>query len=442
MSRPYLGLISGTSVDTVDAVIASFEPSGGPVRLLHAHGHPIPPRLRRDLLEVAAAERTTHARIARLDVEVGHLFADAALSAIAAAGLDPAGIAAVGSHGQTVRHDPDGRWPSTTQIGDPNVIAQRTGITTVADFRRRDIAAGGQGAPLAPAFHQAVMSHPSARRAIVNLGGIANVSLLAPTDSTARDTLGFDCGPANGLLDAWARRHLDAPFDEDGGFAAQGTVHEALLERMRADPYFSQPAPKSTGRGYFDEGWIDRQTGSVGGRPRRPGRRAAHPVRAHRRDGRGFHRGVRSGNGRGVPVRRRGAQPDPRRAPVRPARPPQGGEDRRPRSGGRPRGGGGLRLAREVRPRGAPGQPPFGDRSEGGCGARRGLSRPRPVRFMGVADAVGGRNRRSRRRLGRRGGRARPPGRDAQIENERPQPQVVLALGFRTTNWEPCRSSW
>ena len=266
----YLGLISGTSVDTVDAVVASFGPAGGPVRLLHAHGHPIPPRLRRDLLEVAAAERTTHARIARLDVEVGHLLADAALSAIAGAGLDPAGIAAVGSHGQTVRHDPDGRWPSTTQIGDPNVIAQRTGITTVADFRRRDIAAGGQGAPLAPAFHQAVMSHPSLRRAIVNLGGIANVSLLAPTGSTARDPLGFDCGPANGLLDAWARRHLDAPFDADGGFAARGAVNEALLERMLADPFFSQPAPKSTGRGYFDEGWIDRQIRSVGGRPVAP----------------------------------------------------------------------------------------------------------------------------------------------------------------------------
>ena len=270
MSRRYLGLISGTSVDTVDAVIASFEPAGDPARLVHAHGHPIPPRLRRDLLEVAAAERTTHARIARLDVEVGHLFADAALSSIEAAGLDPAGIAAVGSHGQTVRHDPGGRWPSTTQIGDPNVIAHRTGITTVADFRRRDIAAGGQGAPLAPAFHQAVLSHPSLRRAIVNLGGIANVSLLAPTGPAARDPLGFDCGPANGLLDAWARRHLDAPFDEAGDFAARGAVHGPLLERMRADPYFSQAAPKSTGRGYFDEGWIDRQTRSVAGRPAAP----------------------------------------------------------------------------------------------------------------------------------------------------------------------------
>ena len=264
MSRRYLGLISGTSVDTVDAVIASFEAATEPTRLLHAHGHPIPPRLRRELLEVAASARTTLARVARLDVEVGHLFADAAMSAIEGAGLGPGDIAAVGSHGQTVRHEPGGRFPSTTQIGDPNVIAHRTGITTVADFRRRDVAAGGQGAPLAPAFHQAAMSHPSARRAIVNLGGIANVTLLDPTESAASGPLGFDCGPANGLLDAWARRHLDAPFDEDGKWAARGAVYGPLLEKMLTDPYFSLPAPKSTGRGYFDEGWIDGQLRSAG----------------------------------------------------------------------------------------------------------------------------------------------------------------------------------
>ena len=264
MPRRYLGLISGTSVDTVDAVIASFEAATGPTRLLHAHGHPVPPRLRRELLDVAASGRTTLARTARLDVEVGHLFADAALSAIEGAGLGPGDITAVGSHGQTVRHEPGGRFPSTTQIGDPNVIAHRTGITTVADFRRRDVAAGGQGAPLAPAFHQAVMSHPSARRAIVNLGGIANVTLLDPIESAARGPLGFDCGPANGLLDAWARRHLDAPFDEDGNWAARGAVHGPLLETMLTDPYFSLPAPKSTGRGYFDEGWIDGQLRSAG----------------------------------------------------------------------------------------------------------------------------------------------------------------------------------
>ena len=264
MPARYLGLISGTSVDTVDAVVATFGGSGGPARVLHAHGHPIPDRLRRELLDAAADEGAALAHVARLDVEVGHLFAEAALAALHRAGLAPRDIAAAGSHGQTIRHDPDGRWPSTTQIGDPNVIAQRTGITTVADFRRRDLAAGGQGAPLAPAFHQAAMSRPGRRRAVVNLGGIANVSVLDASESATGDPLGFDCGPANGLLDAWARRHLDAPRDEDGRWAAAGVVHRLLLERMLADPYFARPAPKSTGRGYFDERWIDRQVGTLG----------------------------------------------------------------------------------------------------------------------------------------------------------------------------------
>ena len=264
MSAPYLGLISGTSVDTIDAAVATFGGAGGRnARVLHAHGHPIADRLRRELLDAAADEGATLARIARLDVEVGHLFADAALAVLRRAGLSPRDVAAVGSHGQTIRHEPEGRWPSTTQIGDPNVIAQRTGITTVADFRRRDIAAGGQGAPLAPAFHQAAMSRPGRRRAVVNLGGIANVSVLDASDSGTGETLGFDCGPANGLLDAWTRRHLDAPLDEDGRWAAAGSVHGPLLERMLADPYFARPAPKSTGRGYFDEAWIDRQLGSL-----------------------------------------------------------------------------------------------------------------------------------------------------------------------------------
>ena len=260
----FLGLISGTSVDTVDAVIASFEREPVDTQLLCAHGHPISPRLRHDLLEVSANDGVTLSRIADLDVEIGNLFADAALATLRKAGLDASDITAIGSHGQTVRHEPDAPWPSTTQIGDPNVIAQRTGITTVADFRRRDIAAGGQGAPLAPEFHQAVMSHPSVQRAIVNLGGIANVSVLDASDVRTDGLLGFDSGPANGLLDAWTRRILDEPLDRDGNWAARGTVHEPLLECMLADPFFSLPPPKSTGRGYFDEKWIDRHLRTVG----------------------------------------------------------------------------------------------------------------------------------------------------------------------------------
>ena len=265
MSARYLGLISGTSVDTIDAVVVSFDPDTGTSGPLVAHDHPFPPRLRRELLGAAADEGVTLAQVTDLDVEVGHLFADAALALLTRAGLAAPDVAAIGSHGQTIRHEPHGRWPSTTQIGDPSVIAQRTGITTVADFRRRDVAAGGQGAPLAPAFHHALMSHPSQGRVIVNLGGIANVSVLAPADSPeAKRPLGFDCGPANGLLDAWTRRHLDTPFDRDGEWAATGRLHAPLLARMLADPYFSQPPPKSTGRSYFDERWIDEQVRSTG----------------------------------------------------------------------------------------------------------------------------------------------------------------------------------
>ena len=269
-SRPrrYLGLISGTSVDTVDAVVVSSAPDDEAMRLEHALGHPIPGGLKRDLLAAAADGHTGLSTIARLDVEVGRLFSEAALAVIHAAGRQAGEITAVGSHGQTVWHEPESPWPSTVQLGDPNIIAQRTGITTVADFRRRDMAAGGQGAPLAPAFHQALMAHPTKPRLVVNLGGIANVSVLDPsaskTSGPREGPLGFDCGPANGLLDAWTRRHLDAPLDRDGNWAAQGTVHGSLLTEMLSDPYFSRKAPKSTGRGYFDEGWIDRRIHSIG----------------------------------------------------------------------------------------------------------------------------------------------------------------------------------
>ena len=263
----FLGLISGTSVDEVDAAIASFHGGKGTVRLVGTHAHPIPPRLKRDLLSIAAAERTTFNRVARLDVEVGELFSDAALGALEASGTTPAEVAAIGSHGQTIRHEPHGRWPFSTQIGDPNVIAERTGITTVADFRRRDVAAGGQGAPLAPMFHEAVLSHPTRHRVVVNLGGIANVSILQPATGGSGELIGFDCGPANGLLDAWSRRHLSLPFDRGGDWAAQGKVDTRLLQRMLADPYFARAGPKSTGRGYFDEGWIDAHVRASGARP-------------------------------------------------------------------------------------------------------------------------------------------------------------------------------
>ena len=161
---------------------------------------------------------------------------------------------AIGSHGQTVLHQPRGEAPFTLQIGDPNVIAERLGIDVVGDFRRRDLAAGGEGAPLMPAFHAAAFGVPGEARAVVNIGGIANVTQLTADGGVT----GFDTGPGNCLLDAWARRHLRHAYDANGAWAATGTVQQVLLERLLADAYFSRPAPKSTGRETFSDDWLDR----------------------------------------------------------------------------------------------------------------------------------------------------------------------------------------
>ena len=167
-------------------------------------------------------------------------------------------IQAIGSHGQTLRHRPErkeGQSAFTLQIGDPNVIAERTKITTVADFRRRDMAAGGQGAPLAPAFHHAAFRHPDCKRVIINLGGIANITVL----DREKLSLGYDTGPANGLMDAWIKHCTGKPFDEDGKWAATGQVNKALLQRLLSHQYFDLPAPKSTGRETFSLDWLSTQ---------------------------------------------------------------------------------------------------------------------------------------------------------------------------------------
>jgi anhydro-N-acetylmuramic acid kinase len=188
-----------------------------------------------------------------LDMELGTLFAQAALSVLKKTDLRPRDIRAIGSHGQTVRHRPGGRYPFTLQIGNPSMIAERTGITTVTDFRSRDIAAGGQGAPLVPAFHRWLFHSPSRNRAIVNIGGIANVTHLPASGAVT----GFDTGPGNTLLDQWARCRLGKNYDEGGLWAQGGNVSTVLLERLLTDDYFAAPAPKSTGREYFNMAWLD-----------------------------------------------------------------------------------------------------------------------------------------------------------------------------------------
>jgi anhydro-N-acetylmuramic acid kinase len=198
-----------------------------------------------------------------LDTSVGVEFANAALQLLTAAGIEPAGVRAIGSHGQTVLHQPQGAAPFTLQIGDPNVIAERVRIDVVADFRRRDIAAGGEGAPLMPAFHAAAFAGSGETRAVVNIGGIANLTLLP----AAGEVRGFDTGPGNCLLDAWARRHLKQACDLDGAWARTGRVDEQLLAELLREPYFARAIPKSTGRETFSDAWLERRLGAGARQP-------------------------------------------------------------------------------------------------------------------------------------------------------------------------------
>ncbi len=248
----FLGLISGTSADGVDVALVDFDPQP---RISAAATYPYPEALRDRILDLARnAPSVALDELGTLDVAIARHFADSANALLAQAGVDATSIAALGSHGQTVRHKPLGEFPFTMQLGDPSVIAEITGITTIADFRRGDIAAGGQGAPLAPAFHSAAMANGN-RRALLNLGGIANVTVFDDDG----DVLGFDTGPANCLMDAWAVRHIGQPRDEGGAWASQGTVNQALLSRLLADPYFALPAPKSTGREQFNLDWLEQR---------------------------------------------------------------------------------------------------------------------------------------------------------------------------------------
>ena len=193
-------------------------------------------------------------RMGELDMALGELFAAAANAVIKKSGLAPKDIRAIGSHGQTIRHRPRAAHPFTLQIGNPSVIAERTGITTVADFRARDIAAGGQGAPLVPAFHRHVFHSPQRHRVIVNIGGIANITCL-PADA-AQPVTGFDTGPGNTLLDQWIRHRQGRSHDDNGQWAAAGRASNELLEQLLADPYFAAPPPKSTGREHFNLEWL------------------------------------------------------------------------------------------------------------------------------------------------------------------------------------------
>lgn len=253
----YLGLMSGTSADGIDAALVQFPAEGG-CRFVEGLTHPWDPAIRAELVALGeGGELGSLDTLGRIDAQIGITFAAAANRLLEQAGVRPAQVRAIGSHGQTARHRPLADPAFTCQLGDANRIAELTGITTVADFRRRDVAAGGHGAPLMPAFHLAMLGTADEDRAVLNLGGIANLTLI-PRVGTPR---GFDTGPANALMDAWCERHTGTPFDADGAFAASGQVDEALLEHWRAEPWFALPPPKSTGREQFHLEWAEAALG-------------------------------------------------------------------------------------------------------------------------------------------------------------------------------------
>lgn len=256
MAELYLGLISGTSVDAIDAALVRFDPAP---RVLAAATSAYPAALRARVLDLSQRrDPVALADYAMLDVELGRAFAAAANALLGRAGVERASVRAIGSHGQTLLHAPRGAVPYTLQAGDPNVIAEATGITTVADFRRRDVAAGGEGAPLMPAFHAAFLSSARETRVALNLGGIANITTLSAAGAS-----GFDTGPANALLDAWSHRHRGDPHDAHGAWARAGRVDAELLARCLEDPYFALPPPKSTGRDHFNLDWLERRGGAA-----------------------------------------------------------------------------------------------------------------------------------------------------------------------------------
>jgi anhydro-N-acetylmuramic acid kinase len=247
----YIGLMSGTSVDGVDAALIDFG-SGCPDLVAAAH-HAFEPHLRTALLSLNSPGADEIDRVAVLGNALAQQYAQAVSEVLSRAGVAADAVRAIGCHGQTVRHRPERGY--TVQIGNPALLAELTRTRVVADFRSRDVAAGGQGAPLAPAFHGYAFGRPGESRAVLNLGGIANLTCL----SGERPIVGFDCGPANCLLDMWAERHLGTPMDRDGAWAAGGRVDEALLRSLLAEPFLAAPPPKSTGRELFNAEWLARR---------------------------------------------------------------------------------------------------------------------------------------------------------------------------------------
>lgn len=257
MSEIYVGLMSGTSLDAMDAVAVRFD--GRLPVLLATQTTEWPTDLKEKIQQLCQPGKDEIRLMAEVDPAIARVSAETVKSLLVKAGLTAAQIKAIGSHGQTIRHIPELGY--TLQIGDPNILAELTGISVVADFRRRDMAAGGQGAPLVPAFHHAVFTDERLHRVVVNIGGISNISILPATNRSGSSkeqstATGFDTGPGNLLMDYWCQQQWNKPYDQDGFHASQEPYDPILLETMLSEPFFRQPSPKSTGRELFNPFWL------------------------------------------------------------------------------------------------------------------------------------------------------------------------------------------
>lgn len=250
----YIGVMSGTSMDGVDAVLCEITSTG--CQTLAKTSVDYSASLLATLHRLCQTPDAGLRDVAQADILVAQTFATAVNQLLKETQQPASTIAAIGSHGQTIAHYPQATPPYTVQIGDLNTLASQTGITAIGDFRRKDIALGGQGAPLAPAFHRFQFAHPERIRVIVNIGGIANITLLPAHSETVSQVIGYDTGPGNTLMDAWIKTHRGSAFDSNGQWANSGTVNTSLLNLLLADVYFSQPYPKSTGREYFNLNWL------------------------------------------------------------------------------------------------------------------------------------------------------------------------------------------
>lgn len=252
----YIGLMSGTSMDGIDAALVEFNQNQ--FQLINTHSHSIPPELKTKLETLALNESGANLDLlGEVDAMLGNIFADAVNALLNKSNTQVNTVKAIGSHGQTIRHRTDIKHPFTLQIADANRIAEKTGITTIADFRRRDIAAGGEGAPLAPAFHNAVFRDEKSNRGILNIGGISNITFLPANKN--QTCIGFDTGPGNTLMDAWIKKHLQKNFDQNGEWASSAKPDEALVTHLMQDPFIHKLPPKSTGREHYNLPWLEDQ---------------------------------------------------------------------------------------------------------------------------------------------------------------------------------------